>query len=687
MTGLSRKLGALAVLFALVTPGALAQDIQSMFDEGVDLLNRGKDDEALQAFQKVLAADPSHDQAYELFKSTEHDVWIQILTKEGDFELVAKRLMGLARMGRVEKRNDGDAIRALVPQLNTEDVLTRRTAIRQLAAEHGEYAVPYMLGSVANQNDEDRRVSVMQALTEMNTDVVLPLIEACDSPDAFLRRNVALVLGYIGDARAAGVLGQLAEGDADEGVQDAARQSLGKLEGAGGVGSLLQAGEDYHLQRDNVLADYQYSDVVWTWGENGLESSEIARSLYPDEMAKKSYRRALAIDANSAGARAGLARAYASQMATAAALAESGEGEAAAAVYSDALPMMLCGADAVEAALVASVQQNDYATAGVLCHVVGHMADAPTDGLRAAINTGDAALASEASIAAGGMCLVGKARADADLVAALANVAGRATVRLAMVIDADEARAGALASALAGHGVDVSVASSGAHGLGLLRRVAGIDAVIIADRLPDLTAHQVMDEVKAGSRTASTPILIVADDAAAAGELFGDTTVIAAGDAGAVVEAMGDKNAGRARADALAAQAAGILAGLASGGQDIGAAADALAGSLAGRPDSVVAPSARALAIGGNAGHAGSLLAVLSDTNRSDESRAACGFAAAAIFQRGGGSADSAELLMGVAHSDAALEVRKAAVAALGSLDLTPAQRAELLTSAGGAQH
>ncbi len=684
MTGTSRKLGVLAVLFALVAPGALAQDIQSMFDEGVDLLSRGKDDQALQAFQRVLAADPSHEQAYELFKSTEHDVWLQILTKEGDFELVAKRLMGLARMGRTEKRNDEGAIRGLVSQLGTDDPIGRRAAIRQLAAEHGEYAVPFMLGAVGDQNDENRRVSVMQALTEMNTDVVLPLIEACDSPDALLRRNVALVLGYIGDSRAVGVLGQLKGGDADGGVQSAAGQSLSRIKGSGdALEALLQSGEDYHMQRDNVLADFQYSDVVWSWGENGLVSAPVTRALYPDEMAKKAYRRALSLDPNAIRARAGLARALASQIAIAQALAESGADDLTEAVYSDSLPMMLCGADAVEAALVSSVQQNDYATAGVLCHVVGHMANAPTDGLRAAINTADASLSSEAALAAGGMCLAGKARADSDMVAALATVAGRATVRIAVIVDANASRASALAGALAAQGVDAAVAPSGAQGLGLLRRVAGVDAVIVADRLPDLTAHQVITEVKAGTRTASAPILVIADDTDAASEYFADSTagVISAGDASAVTAAMGDVNAGRARAEALAAQAAGILAGLASAGQDIGTAADTLAGSLAGRPDAVVVPSAKALGLAGSANHADSLLAVLADTARSDEARSTCGFAAAAIFQRAGGSASSAELLRDVAHSDASLNVRKAAVAALGSLDLTPAQRAELLIS------
>ena len=121
MTGFHRKLGTLLVLSALVAPAALAQDIQSTFEDGVALLKRGEDDQALAAFKKVLAADPSHAQAYELFKNTEHDIWMEILTKEGDFELVAKRLMGLASMGRSEHRDDPDAIRALIANLSTDD--------------------------------------------------------------------------------------------------------------------------------------------------------------------------------------------------------------------------------------------------------------------------------------------------------------------------------------------------------------------------------------------------------------------------------------------------------------------------------------------------------------------------------------------------------------------------------------
>jgi CheY-like chemotaxis protein len=313
------------------------------------------------------------------------------------------------------------------------------------------------------------------------------------------------------------------------------------------------------------------------------------------------------------------------------------------------------------------------------------MSGAPTEGLRAAIRSGDAALASEAAISTGEMCLAGKASADAELVDALAAVAGRNVVRIAVVIDANAGRASTMEAALAAEGVSVTTLGSGAEGLGLLRRVAGVDAVIVADTLPDLTTHQVIDEVSAGTRTASAPILVVSDDTDSAGELFGESaTVIGGGDAAAVVAAMGEQmNAGRARADRLAGQAAAILAGLAASGQDISAAVDGLAGSLAGRPDSVSIPAAEALGYAGGPGQAGDLLALLGDEGRSDEARAAAGFAAAALFQRGGSSSEAAQYLMAVIHSDASLTVRKSAYAALGSLDLTPAQRAELLTGAG----
>jgi hypothetical protein len=215
-----------------------------------------------------------------------------------------------------------------------------------------------------------------------------------------------------------------------------------------------------------------------------------------------------------------------------------------------------------------------------------------------------------------------------------------------------------------------------------------MDVVVLAERLPDLTAQQVISEIRSSSRLAGAPILILSEDAEGAEGIYGESTqgILSGPDAAAVTEAMSERlNADRERADQLSAQAAKLLATLAGAGAPVGNVADKLAATLVGRPDGVVVSSSEALGATGGASPVCALVTVLGAEQRSDEARAAAGFAAAQIIQRTGAEADAAALLE-VARSDAALNVRKAATAALGSLDLDPLRRAELLGSGASPQ-
>src|SRR5688572_9278306 len=178
MIRMATRLG-LVFAFALASVPALAQDdVQTLFQQGVDLLRRGRKEEALVAFQKVLAADPSQEEAYQLWKETDYDIWLDMMVESGEFQLVAKRIQELARIARNERKNDPEAIRGLVESLRgTSDPLERRKLVRQIAADHGEYAVPMLANALADENDDDWRVIATHSLAQMGTDVVLPLIE------------------------------------------------------------------------------------------------------------------------------------------------------------------------------------------------------------------------------------------------------------------------------------------------------------------------------------------------------------------------------------------------------------------------------------------------------------------------------------------------------------------------------
>src|SRR5262245_20580763 len=321
MTGPCRTLG-LAVLLAICSPPAVSaptawaaprQDVKETFNQGVELFQRGRNDEALKVFQGLLASSPSQEAVYDLWKETDYAVWRDLLVQGGEFELVAKRLIALARAGRKARANDAEAIKGLVLQVTSADAnaLDRRKATRQLASEHGEFAVPYLIANLSDGGDSDRRELSMIALAQMDTDVVPPLCEAMASDDRVLRRNLALVLGTIGDRRSAGWLLAAAHGDADESVRKAAMESAARLKIAGDARTAFcSLGDDFHNRRDTALGDRAGSDVGWNWKEGKLESMPVPVSMYADEMALKAYSRALAVDATSTEALAGLARAF-----------------------------------------------------------------------------------------------------------------------------------------------------------------------------------------------------------------------------------------------------------------------------------------------------------------------------------------------------------------------------------------
>jgi CheY-like chemotaxis protein len=691
MTGISGKLGLAFVLCAFAAPAALAQDIQATFDQGVDLMRRGHDEEALRAFESVLAADPTNEQAYELFRRTEQDVWIQILSKQGDFELVGRRLIGLASLGRLEVRDDPAKIRELVGKLDTNDPVTRKTVTRQLAAEHGEYAVPYLLPALGDSGNETRQIAAMMSLPEMGLDVVAPLTEALEATDPYLRRNVALTLGRMGDVRAVPMLANAAAKDADPGVRQAAQEALSKLgaRGAEPAAAFLQAGKEYIDRHGSVLAPHLYSDVVWRWEGDKLASVAVPREIYPEVMARKYFHRALAADPSSTEALAGYVRAHVGAATKVAALAASGADVSAIEPYVNdgSIAVGYAGVEATDRALQTAVAAGDVVASMGLVDAVRAVAARPTPGLQAALSSDSGALRSAAAVALAQIAVQCRTAPYPAVVEELSRAVGRGIVRIAFIIDGNAERSASIAAGLQSQGIMVDRAATGGMGLARLNRLPGLDVVLVADRLPDLTAHQVLSELASDPRFKDTPRLVITDDAEHARELFGEKAAgfVAGGDVSGVPEALSTGlNRDRQEADLLSQAAARSLAELAGAGFDIAPTLDALAGTLATRPDTVAVPASIALQRAGTGAQIPALVAVVADTTKSDEVRAGGANAIAGIVARGAGTipSEGTFTLQGVAESDAAVGVRLAAARAVGASSVPQTDRAGMVQSA-----
>lgn len=693
MTGSRVRLGLVLALTALA-PAAWTAPVDEVADEyqaGIEALKQGDEEAALRHFTRVLALEPSHEAAYELWKSTETDLLLDMLVKGGQYELVASRLMELASLGRAEREDDPEAIRSLVRQLEGDDIVARRRAIVELAANHGEYAVPYLLPHLADPVNEERRVSTMHALTEMSAEVVLPLVAALRADDAFLRRNVALVLGYIGDPRAGAALAWVAQSDPDDGVAEAAKQAAMKCGSSGQpLAEFLALGDDYHHQSPRVLRPFDYSRVVWTWGADGLDRYEVPRWLYADELSKNAYYDALGVDPGSLDALAGVARAYAAQLAEFRARAAAGVDVEPWRPMADGalLALHAAGVAACDRALPWCSSEGESGAGVELCRVLGELCIEPTTGLRAALASADGALSAEAAVALGHIAARAGRAADAGVVATLGRAASLEVVRFALLIDSDADRGAALARALTGPGLVVHHWDRGATALAMLNRVPGVDVVLLAETLADLTPDQVLRALAADERTTATPVFMISDDPDRAQETWGERlagVVTSAADLDQVEAALGEELGGeRERADDLAARAASALAALARAGTDVSPVADLLAGTLASRPDPVTVPAMSALGAGGNAAHFGALVAVVGDDSRSDAARAAAAAAIAEIAGRTGAPLDEGTVstLGDLLTSSAATTVRAACARALGAAGFDARARAELIRKA-----
>ncbi len=689
MTLLRSRPGRLTTLIAslLLLPAvAVAQsDLRETFDQGVALLRSGDREAALAEFQSVLAMDPSHEAAYELWKSTSHDVWLDLLAESGRFELIGKRLMDLASAGREERRDDADAVDALLNDVFGTDAIARRKAIITLGSQHGEFAVPAMVPILSDQVDGDRRVLAIHALTEMGSSVVLPLIQCLKSEDAFLRRQIAYTLGYIGDSRAVPALAAAATGDGDGGVAKAAANALSRVGGnSDAVAGYLIQGDLYRGTDPKVVGPGMRSSVVWSW-DRSLVKSGTPAYLYDDKLAEAAYYEALVIDPNNLAARVGIAESAAAQAGAletrSAAGVDVGDNEAA--VSASLLAASAAGSDALDMALGRALDISDETAAAVLCRLLGDTGTERTGSLQRALSA-RGAVASEAALALGHIALrTGKA-ADTDAVEALSHSAGRKIMQVAAIIDDNEQRVNVLRNELEGRGVLVRAWSSAAVGLAAIRRAPGFDLIIVSDMPAGLTAHQVFGDLRADARMESVSLLVVADDADEASDLYGDWTsgVVTTSDLSAFDDALsGEMTGDRARAQGLAVRSAQLLADLsASPVSDLSKTQGRLAAALGGN-DEVLVPLLTALGRCGDGTVVTEVTAVLTDSNRSEGARVAAAKALTGIFTRTGsaGQETTAAILETATQADSA-KLRMSAATALGRLELDAETRASVLS-------
>lgn len=687
----SRFLGqlALSVLAASATANAAPSllDVSDDFNAAIDLWKQGRNQEALDAMSQILAGDPDASEVYEAYLSADADVLTSFMAEGEQYTIVAKRFLERASAGRRELERDDDRIKeAVSAYLSASDPVARIGAINAIAAAHGEFAAPRFVNLLADDDDPERVRTAVGGLMGLGDKAVLPLVAALASGSETQRRNAAMTLGFIADPRAGAHLLATAESDASDSVRGAAAEAAARCGASGSAATaLLTQGNAYHARSSSVLFDSALSDVVWSMDGGRLAGTDVPAAIYNNELAKDCFYKALALDPTSTDAAAGIARESVDIAAKLDTLAAAGQDVAdlQAAAAEGMLAVESAGLGALDRALQMSVASGDAATGARLAAVIGAIAGQPTAGLNAALSGGGLSMQGEAAVALAHIAVRSQTSAGGNVVEMLGRAAGRRVVKVAAIIDGDAQRAAGLVEALAAQNVLGQHAGSGTQGIVMLSQLAGVDAILVGDDMPDLTADAVVQQVRMNPAFESTPTYLLTSNEEL-GDAFGDR--INGSFAGADgIDALSDvfeakMDDGRARADALAGRAAAALGALArSARTDISGAMGGLEEAIVGRGDHVAIPALGALSEVGGAGQVDKMLGVLGSGDVSDAVRIAAADAIGAIGSRTALAETVADSLRGMIGGDASIEVRSAAARALGRMNLGAPARAGVL--------
>lgn len=691
-----------AAFLAAWNGAALAQDAPALagqLKEGIDLLRSGKAAEANEKFRAVLAADPSSEVAYDLVRTTSSEVFLDMLKARGDAAQVAQRLLSLAHKTEIEKSRDEAAMAPLVAKaVNDPDLMAASQAADQLAAAHGEYAVPALVGFLGS-NDVNVRANAVVALTRIGADAVTPLAASLGSGGEMQQRNVAMLLARIGDERAVPALLRAAKGTGAA-AQEAAAAAK-KLGGSGEpVAAYLALGEKYFRGDPLVVRNFDRATTVWSLVGDKLTGTDVPRFAYHFELAEQCAFDALALSPGHGGATAMIALCSFAEQAAHANLSD--ESRAVASVQGAAKALesaravgTAAGADNLLQAFALAVKLKNadaaWYVADAIPSVWGGRAIDGNNPLVAGLANEDRSVRYASAVT---LLRLNPAAAfpQSNVVAALAGqAAGERAVQQVLVLDSDQKNAMNAQRALNDAGFHAVAFTSGVDALQAAKATGGYGAIVVRNRLADLTTFQVLDEIGRDFRTSGMKKVVMAEgaDAGAAAAEFEKRGISGvcptAADAPGVVNAVrkafegAEGGAGQKRANALSIAASNALAhahGTAFQLKD--AVPGLLAAAAEGGDEAVRLAALGALANCAAADAQDALRGILA---KADNSAAVRAGAAGALGRAVRGAAPTKETFdaLVAAMGDEDAGVRAAAGAALGMAKLSAEQSTEVM--------
>jgi hypothetical protein len=283
-------------------------DVQSLLDEGIARYLEGSYDAALVAFEKAFAQNPSVDAISDFIEKTTYaTVYAMVRNSDPRIAGMGRAILDRATRAQREQMEDTEAIRRAVQDVLQADGQEQLFKMIQHTNAYGRNLVPHLI-PVLGETDIANQSIAYRWIREIGLSSVQVLVAAWAHPEPRVRSSLARLLGApaLRHTFSLAYLQVMVESDPLSEVKAEARRSIEAIqagiadrprgESQAKVYFLANAQMFYLNPHRNPFDNPRYAPVIYTLSGDQVSGEKVARFQLSERLAAQALEEALKLD-------------------------------------------------------------------------------------------------------------------------------------------------------------------------------------------------------------------------------------------------------------------------------------------------------------------------------------------------------------------------------------------------------
>ncbi len=278
----------------LVCPALYGASLEENWNDFLHYTAIGRFELAKSHAEQIIQDSPDPTQLLALSEENQEGYRLLLKMHADSDELreVSGEVLDLIEEGRYIRRTDPKIISQEIQRLST--TIKGRIAAEQRLKNAGEYAIPQMLGAIADPDRKNELAYITEAMPKIGRPAIRPLVAALQMQNVAVKVEVIRTLGKIGYYEPLAYLKYEIETTDSDVIKMRAANAIKQIDGGAlkipAAELFFRLGENYYNQDDSLAASAEYDFAnVWFWDadKGALIRREVNKEYFDELMAMR----------------------------------------------------------------------------------------------------------------------------------------------------------------------------------------------------------------------------------------------------------------------------------------------------------------------------------------------------------------------------------------------------------------